>query len=171
MKKIIYTLFLFISFNALANVNQWEGVPLADFSLQNQNGKTLTNADFKGKWLVVYFYPKDKTPGCTVEAQNFTDDYSKYKALNADIVGVSYDDVSSHKEFSDLYEMPFSLLADTDARLSKAMKVDRILPWPHANRQTFLVNPQGIIAHHFKEVKPSNHSQELLTVLKQKQAQ
>ena len=84
-------------------------------------------------------------------------------------MGVSYDDVSSHKEFADLYEMPFSLLADTDAQLSKAMKVDRILPWPHASRQTFLVNPQGIIVHHFKEVKPSKHSQELLMMLKQKQ--
>lgn len=169
MRKIVCALLLITSFNILAKANQWEGVPLVNFNLQDQNGKSLSNKDFKGSWLVLYFYPKDKTPGCTVEAQNFTDDFAKYKALNTKILGVSYDDVDSHKEFADLYNLPFSLLADVDAELSSAMGVDRILPWPHASRQTFLVNPEGTIVHHFKKVKPNDHSKELLTLLKQLQ--
>lgn len=170
MRKLYLLVIIFISFNALASSNQWEGVPLTEFELLDQNGKTRNNQEFKGRWLVLYFYPKDKTPGCTVEAQNFTNDYSKYQALNTKIVGVSYDDVESHKEFANDYNMPFTLLADTEATLSKAMKVDRILPWPHASRQTFLVNPEGVIVHHFKDVSPQKHSAELLAMLKEKQA-
>ena len=147
MRYLVLIALLF-SMNLQANSNQWEGLPLTAFSLQDQTGKVRSNGDFKGKWLVLYFYPKNKTPGCTVEAQNFTDDYPKYEALNAEIVGVSYDDVDSHKDFADTYSMPFTLLADTDAKLSKALKVDRILPWPHASRQTFLINPEGVIVHH-----------------------
>ena len=118
----------------------------------------------------MYFYPKDKTPGCTVEAKNFTTDYPLYQQLNTQIVGVSYDDVASHRDFAETYEMPFTLLADTDAELSKALKVDRLLPWPHAGRETFLVNPQGVIVEHFSDVKPDSHSVELLKSLKKHQA-
>ncbi|TQV72906.1 peroxiredoxin [Aliikangiella marina] len=170
MKKILYLTIMFLSFNVLASSNQWEGVPLAEFELLDQNGETRTSEEFKGSWLVLYFYPKDKTPGCTVEAQNFTEDFAKYQALNANIVGVSYDNVDSHKAFADEYDMPFTLLADTEAKLSKAMKVDRILPFPHSSRQTFLVNPEGVIVHHFEKVSVHEHSADLLALLKEKQA-
>ncbi|WP_168204007.1 peroxiredoxin [Aliikangiella coralliicola] len=159
----------FLSFSASANSNVWEGTPFLSFSLADQTGKIRTNQEFSGKWLVVYFYPKDKTPGCTIEAQNFTDDYAKYQALGVEIVGVSYDDIAAHKDFAETYELPFTLLADTEAQLSKAMKVDRLLPWPHASRQTFLVNPQGIIVQHFKKVKPKEHSAELLKSIRRHQ--
>ncbi|MGX5174756.1 peroxiredoxin [Aliikangiella sp. IMCC44653] len=166
MKLIILTLSLFFSMLSNASVNQWEGLTFPSFSLYDQSNQLVSNKNYAGKWLVVYFYPKDKTPGCTVEAQNFTDSYAQFKQLNTDIVGVSYDSVTSHKEFADLYQLPFSLLADTEATLSKALKVDRLLPWPHASRQTFLVNPDGIIVKHFADVKPNSHAAELLKLLK-----
>jgi thioredoxin-dependent peroxiredoxin len=171
MKKLYPFICFLISFNVLANTNQWEGVPLNAFKLLDQSGTTRTNEEFLGKWMVLYFYPKDKTPSCTVEAQNFTRDYPHYQKLNTQIVGVSYDDVASHQDFAETYEIPFVLLADTESQLSKAMKVDRILPWPHASRQTFLINPQGVIVHHFPDVTPSEHSAELLALLAQKQTQ
>ncbi|WP_196141172.1 peroxiredoxin [Aliikangiella sp. G2MR2-5] len=158
--------YFFFSASVFASSNIWEGVPLPEFELADQKGEIKTKNDFLNDWLILYFYPKDKTPGCTVEAQNFTNDYAKYKALGANIVGVSYDDVESHKDFADTYEIPFTLLADTDAKLSKTMKVNRILPWPHASRETFVINPEGIIVHHYSDVSPKSHSQELLEDLK-----
>lgn len=166
MKKIIPLIFLLFSPLAFADSNRWQGQPFAEFSLMDQNGQTKNNSHYKGRWMVVYFYPKDKTPGCTVEAQNFVDDFSKYQIQNVDIIGVSYDDVESHKDFADTYNMPFTLLADVDAKLAKAMDVDRILPWPHASRQTFLVNPQGNIVKHYSSVDPDTHSSTLLKDLK-----
>ncbi len=168
MKKyLLLWIFCFTSF-CQASTNEWKGVPLPQFNLKNQSGETKTNSDFLKHWLVVYFYPKDKTPGCTVEAQKFVDDYPIYQKLNVEIIGVSYDDVESHKEFADLYNMPFSLLADTDKKFSKAMKVDKLLPWPHASRQTFIVNPEGIIVEHISEVSPETHSKQLLESLKKR---
>ncbi|MCW8877777.1 MAG: peroxiredoxin [Kangiellaceae bacterium] len=167
MKSILILVIALFTLNLSAAPNVWEGTPLKSFSLQDQSGKNRTDKDFSGKWLILYFYPKDKTPGCTIEAQNFTDDYAQYQKLGVEIVGVSYDDVDSHKDFADTYEIPFTLLADTDAKLSKAMKVDRILPWPHASRQTFIINPDGIIVEHIENVKPKIHSQQLLTKLEQ----
>jgi thioredoxin-dependent peroxiredoxin len=162
MKTISAIIVLLFSLNASSNTNRWEGQPFAQFELADQHGKIKKNDDFAGQWKVVYFYPKDRTPGCTVEAQNFVDDYAKYQANNVAIIGVSYDDVESHKDFSDTYEMPFTLLADVDKKLAKAMDVDRILPWPHPSRQTFIVNPEGTIVKHFESVDPKSHSKELL---------
>ena len=171
MKSIVILLVSLLAFNLNAATNVWEGTPLQSFSLLDQTGKNRTEKDFTGKWLVLYFYPKNKTPGCTVEAQNFTDDYAKYQKLGADIVGVSYDDIDSHKDFAETYEIPFTLLADTDAKLSKALKVDRVLPWPHASRQTFIINPEGVIVEHIEKVKPQTHSEQVLTKLKHHQSQ
>jgi len=145
--------------------NKWEGRSLPQFELLNQSGELINSVQYKGKWLVLYFYPKDKTPGCTIEAQNFTNDYARYQQLNTEIVGVSLDDVESHKDFAETYELPFNLLADTESKLSKTMEVKRFLPWPHASRQTFLIDPKGIIVRHFDEVEPKVHSQQLLKAL------
>ncbi len=167
MKALLTVVIFVISFTTSANSNRWEGQPFAKFELADQNGEVKTNADFAGKWKVVYFYPKDKTPGCTVEAQNFVSDYAKYQANNVEIIGVSYDGVESHKDFADTYEMQFTLLADVDKKLSKAMDVDRILPWPHPSRQTFIVDPNGIIVKHFESVDPETHSSQLLNTFKE----
>ena len=164
MKNILSVCALLL-ISLTASANQWEGVPLVEFKLQDQKGVERTKKDFAGQWLVLYFYPKDKTPGCTVEAQNFTDDYGQYQLLNTQIVGVSYDDVKSHKDFSDTYEMPFVLLADEDKVLSKALGVDRLFPWPHASRQTFIVDPKGVIVKHYSDVSPKKHSKQLLKYL------
>lgn len=166
MKIITLLAFGLLSFNLLAESNRWQGQPLAKFSLADQHGNIKSNRDFTGKWAVIYFYPKDRTPGCTVEAQNFVNDFKSFQSLNTEIVGVSYDDTESHKDFSDTYEMQFTLLADTEHDFSKAMDVDRILPWPHPSRQTFLVDPKGIIVKHYKDVTPKSHSKELLADIK-----
>jgi thioredoxin-dependent peroxiredoxin len=164
--KLSVILLFFVSlFSSKIDASEWQDVPLVDFSLKDQTGQLRSSSEFKGRWLVLYFYPKDKTPGCTVEAQNFTQDYEKYKQLDTEIVGVSYDDVASHKDFSDTYDMPFALLADTDKQLAKALKVDRIFPWPHASRQTFIIDPKGVIKKHYADVSPKQHSNELLQAL------
>jgi len=166
MKKLIISILFLASSNLCADANRWLGQPFASFSLQDQAGTLRTNEDFSGKWLIIYFYPKDRTPSCTVEAQNFVNDYLTYQSLGVEIVGVSYDDTESHKDFSDTYEMKFALLADVDHTLSKAMDVDRFLPWPHPSRQTFLVDPKGIIVKHYQDVNPKNHSGLLIQELK-----
>jgi len=163
MKNLILLSFLFlISSHSDAEANRWQGQPFADFNLQDQSGNLRSNQSFNGQWMVIYFYPKDRTPGCTIEAQNFVSDFLEYQSLNVEIIGVSYDDVESHKDFADTYEMKFTLLADVDKQLSKAMDVDRFLPWPHPSRQTFIVNPEGIIVKHYEDVDPKIHSEQLL---------
>jgi len=166
MKSFLAILVTFLSFSSNATSNRWEGLVFPSFSLADQHGKVRNNDDFKNKWLIVYFYPKDRTPGCTIEAQKFVDDYTQFQELNTEIVGVSYDSVQSHKDFADTYEMKFTLLADVEKKLSKAMDVDRFLPWPHPSRQTFLIDPKGVIVKHYEDVDPKTHSKELLVDIK-----
>lgn len=142
--------------------NQWQGVAFPEFELMDQNKTVRKNSDFLGQWVVYFFYPKDRTPGCTEEAKNFVADYQKFTALETAIVGISYDDPESHKDFADTYEMKFTLLADVNKKLTKSLKVDSFLPWPHPSRQSFLVNPEGIIVKHYGSVDPKEHSAELL---------
>src|SRR5216117_776175 len=99
------------------------GRPFPDFTLQNQDGKTVKLADFAGKWLVVYFYPKDDTPGCTIQGKSFTATRSDFDAAGIAVVGVSQDDVGSHKSFCDKFDFTIDLLADTQAELLKACEV------------------------------------------------
>jgi len=149
-----------------AGANRWQGVPFPKFELFDQNKVTKNNKDFSNQWVVYFFYPKDRTPGCTEEAKNFVDDYNQFTALKTAIVGISYDDSESHKDFADTYEMQFTLLADVDKKLTKSLDVDSFLPWPHPSRESFLVNPKGIIVKHYKDVDPSVHSAELLVDIK-----
>jgi len=162
MKLLITSFLLILSLTAIAESNRWQGQSFASFQLKDQSGEVKTNKDFSDGWVVYYFYPKDRTPGCTVEAQKFSDDYQKFKQLNTEIVGISYDDVESHIDFADTYEIKFSLLADTEKKLTKAMDVDSFLPWPHPSRETFLVNADGIIVKHYSDVEPATHSQQLI---------
>ncbi len=165
--KYFLALVLFLQCHFLnAKENIWQGVTFAQFELADQTGEIHSNKDYLGQWFIIYFYPKDKTPGCSIEAQNFADDYSKFKALNVEIIGVSYDDQKSHKEFSDIYDLKFSLLSDTQHTLAKSMKVDAFFPWPHSSRETFLVNPKGIIIKHYQNVAVKTHSSQLLNDLK-----
>jgi peroxiredoxin Q/BCP len=163
---LLLVLGLVFSSSLFANSN-WVGALAPDFELKDQNGETKSLKDYKDKWLVLYFYPKDDTPGCTTEAKNFRDKYEEYQALNAEIVGVSLDDVSSHKDFSSAYKLPFTILADIDQEASKAYKVlAGFGPMEYASRETFIIDPRGNIVHHYADVDPETHSDEVLDKLK-----
>lgn len=143
------------------------GSQAPEFNLLDQNSKRQRLSDYRGQWLVLYFYPKDDTPGCTTEACNFRDDYFRIKALGAVVMGVSLDDVSSHKEFSEKYHLPFSLLADDQKQVAKAYNVLRGFgPISYSSRQTFLIDPQGKIAKHYKTVNTRQHATEIINDLK-----
>jgi peroxiredoxin Q/BCP len=136
------------------------------FHLQDQNGDWHDLEDYQGSWLAIYFYPKDDTPGCTTEACNFRDNIYAFKAIGASVVGISVDDVDSHREFSEKYKLPFVILADEDGATAKAYGVLR--DWKLvqiASRQSFLVNPQGVIVKHYEDVDPDTHTQQVLNDL------
>src|ERR1035438_2377761 len=117
------------------------GTPAPDFTLNSQEGKPVSLHDFKGKWVVLYFYPKDFTSGCTVEAHNFQRDLAEYEKRNAVIVGISVDDAESHQKFCVKEGLSFKLLADTDHNVSNDYGTLSPLPFTHASRNTFLISP------------------------------
>ena len=147
------------------------GQQAPDFRLLDQNGKTHTLADFRGKWLVLYFYPKDDTPGCTEQACKFRDDLHKLTALGAQVVGVSVDDTASHTEFAKKYNLPFPLLADSEAET--AARYDSLTNLgiiKFARRNTFLIDPQGKIAKVYLSANTSRNSIEVIEDLKKLKA-
>lgn len=136
------------------------------FRLQDQNGEWHDLADYRGQWLAVYFYPKNDTPGCTTEACNFRDNIYAFKAIGASVIGISVDDVESHKAFSDKYKLPFVILADQGGATAAAYGVLRDYKLTKiAARQSFIVDPEGHIARHYADVDPDTHTQEVLADL------
>jgi peroxiredoxin Q/BCP len=135
------------------------------FKLQDQAGKWHSLADYKGKWVALYFYPKDDTPGCTTQACGFRDNIFAFNKEGAVILGVSLDDMASHKEFAEKHSLPFSLLADTDKAASKKYGVLGYGGMA-AKRETFLIDPQGKIAKHYASVDPKGNSVEVLADIK-----
>lgn len=134
-----------------------------DFSLPDQNGVVHSLKEYSGKWLVLYFYPKDDTPGCTQEACAFRDDLHKLTALGAQVVGISVDDGKSHAEFAKKYHLPFPLLADSDKEVAARYGVlMNLLLIKIAKRYTFLIDPQGNINKVYDKVETSRHSQEII---------
>ena len=150
------------------------GSKAPDFTLPSQEGAQVSLKDFKGKWVVLYFYPKDFTQGCTIEAHNFQEDQPKFTAVNAAIVGVSADTVDSHKEFCTKENLTFKTLADPTGKtidqygsltkLEGALK-DRFKQDHIAARNTFLIDPQGVIRKVYTNVNPNPHSKEVLADL------
>lgn len=146
------------------------GQPAPGFTAKDQNGATVSLADFAGKYVVLYFYPKDDTPGCTVEACNFRDDHSTLQAAGAVVLGVSPDSEASHQKFIAKHSLPFSLLADTENALSTAYGA-----WGEKSmygrtymgiiRSTFLIAPDGTVAHAWPKVKVEGHSAEVLAAI------
>ena len=143
------------------------GTKAPDFTLKSQEGKTVSLHDYKGKWVVLYFYPKDMTPGCTLEAHNFQADQAKYDKANAAILGVSVDTVDSHVEFCTKENLTFKLLSDDKKEVvNKYGSVQTLGKLGDvAARNTFLVDPQGTIRKVFLAVNPSPHSAEVLMAL------
>ena len=139
-----------------------------DFSVAASDGSTVRLRDVTGpKHIVLYFYPKDDTPGCTTEACEFRDNIYAFKKLDCQILGVSLDDVDSHKEFAEKYSLPFPLLADTAGTVADAYGVkSKFMGMTVAKRQTFLIDPAGNIAKHYAQVDPKTHSQQVLADLK-----
>ena len=149
------------------------GTPFPNVSLPNQDGKTVTLGDFAGKWLVVYVYPKDDTPGCTIQGKSFTATRADFQAAGIEVVGVSQDDVASHKNFCNKFGFTIDLLADMNATLLKAAGVEQsdykgTMYW---NRTSFVVDPQGKLRKIYNNVKPEGHEQTLLNDIKTMQAQ
>ncbi len=146
--------------------NTGEAAP--DFDLPDQEGKPHQLHDYAGRWLVLYFYPKDDTPGCTQEACAFRDDLHKLTALGAQVVGISVDDSSSHAEFARKYHLPFPLLADSKAEV--AVRYGALMNlglFKIAKRYTFLIDPQSKVAKVYEKVETSRHSQQIIADLKQ----
>ena len=133
------------------------------FRLQDQHDAWVSLADQKGKWLVVYFYPMDETPGCTTEACEFRDNIFAFRRLGVNVLGISVQNVASKKEFAAKHSLPFSVLADSNKAVAKAYGVLGILGFAH--RETFVIDPQGRIAKHYADVDPKAHSKQLLADL------
>ena len=142
------------------------GTPAPTFKLVTNEGKEASLSDFKGKWVVLYFYPKDFTGGCTLEAHNFQRDLDKYKKLHAVILGVSVDTAESHKSFCAKEGLAFKLLSDSDAKVSE--QYGSVMEYNGnklSARNTFIIDPKGKIAKVFMKVGPAGHSDEVLAAL------
>ncbi len=142
-----------------------------EFELPDENGDIHTLVDYQGEYVLLYFYPKDDTPGCTTEACEFRDDYAEYEKAGVKILGVSPDSPKSHKKFKEKYGLPFILLSDEDQKVCEAYEV-----WGKKSmygreyygvlRTSFLIDKEGNILEIFENVKPKGHSQQILSVLK-----
>jgi len=143
------------------------GQPAPAFALADQHGTLQRLSDYRGQWLVVYFYPKDDTPGCTQEACKFRDNLQDIAALGARVLGVSMDNTDSHKRFAEKYSLPFPLLSDGDGTIAKAYDALWSLgPLKFAKRHSFIIDPAGRIAKIYRDVQPEQHSQEIIDDLK-----
>ncbi|MCI0529220.1 MAG: peroxiredoxin, partial [Nitrospira sp.] len=148
-----------------------EGQKAPDFELMDQEGKTVRLSDYRGKgWVVLYFYPKDDTPGCTKEACSFRDNLNQLQALNTTVLGVSVDDIRSHKNFSEKFNLNFPILSDTEYKVCKRYgTLSSMMGIKLAHRSTFIIDPDGIVRKVFPNVQPKDHAIEVAQVLKELQ--
>ena len=174
VSRSVLVLSLLLGVALLAGVAAWAaeqptvGTMAPDFTLSSQEGKQVSLHDFKGKWVVLYFYPKDMTPGCTIEAHNFQRDQAQYDKLNAAVVGVSVDTVDSHVQFCTKENLTFKLLADPEHKVvDKYGSLNNFRGMTVAARNTFLVDPKGTIRKVYTMVDPNPHSTEVLAELAQ----
>lgn len=142
-----------------------EGDFSPEFTAKDEQGNTVSLKDFKGKKnVILYFYPKDDTPGCTIEACNFRDDYSEYQNSETQILGVSFDDENSHQAFKSKFKLPFPLLIDAERKIAQSYGVGGE---QYPSRDTILIDKEGKIKKVFRKVDPKQHSVELLRLLKE----
>ena len=154
------------------NADITEGGAAPGFTLPDQFNKPHALADYRGKWVVLYFYPKDDTPGCTTEACNFRDDIFRIRQLHAEVLGVSVDNRESHAKFAKKHGLPFPLLSDVDGSVAKSYGALWSLgPVKVAKRHSFIIDTAGKIAKIYRDVRPDRHSSEIIADLEQLQAQ
>ncbi|CAN5702416.1 MAG: peroxiredoxin [Pyrinomonadaceae bacterium] len=170
-KYLLIVALLVVGLTAVGSVGATMDAPTVgavapEFSLATNEGKQAALKDYRGKWVVLYFYPKDFTSGCTLQARNFQRDLAKYGALNAVILGVSVDTADSHKSFCAKEGLAFKLLSDTDAKVSEAYgSVMDYNGMKLSARNTFIIDPKGKIGQVFLKVKPAANSEEVLAAL------
>lgn len=142
------------------------GMPAPGFTLTDENKALHHLSDYYGQWLVLYFYPKDGTPGCTMEACAFRDEIGPFQERNVRVVGVSIDDADNHQKFIDKYSLPFTLLSDPEGRVAERYGAHGRVPGlTYARRQTFLIDPEGVVRHVWRTVPVRGHAQDVIAVL------
>ena len=152
------------------------GKPVPNAEIQITGGKTIRLHDLKGKYAVLYFYPKDNTPGCTLEGQDFRDQYSQFKKLKAEIYGVSRDSLASHEKFKTKFKFPFELISDEDEKLCRLFDVIREKSlygkkYMGVDRSTFILDKQGVLRKEFRSVKVKGHVDEIIQEIRKLQTQ
>ncbi|HSR63645.1 MAG TPA: peroxiredoxin [Gammaproteobacteria bacterium] len=162
-------LMLFGIGTALADITP--GSPAPEFSLVDQYTKTHQLSDYRGQWVVLYFYPKDDTPGCTTQACNFRDDIYRLRDMNAEVIGISVDNVESHTKFAEKHGLPFPLLSDPGGEVARLYgSIFSLGPLKIAKRHTFIIDPEGNIAKVYRKVRPEKHSEVVISDLMEIQA-
>ena len=168
---VLFLLLMASGCSQAASVPQ-AGTQAPDFTLPSQDGSKISLSQFKGKWVVLYFYPKDMTSGCTIEAHNFQRDQQQYLDKNAVVLGVSVDSVDSHKQFCTKEGLNFKLLSDSDHKVTEEYgSLTNLGLVKFASRHTFIIDPQGKIVKVYTEVSPNKHSEEVLAQLTELQKQ
>lgn len=175
LKKIglvfLFSILLLFTINKM--MSQTNNIVVGDivpiFTLKDQNNNQFNLDDYRGKKpMVIYFYPKDDTPGCTKEACSFRDEFEVFSDLNVEVIGISSDNVASHKKFSDKYNLPFTLLADTDKKVQKLFGVPKSFMGLVPGRVTYIVDKNGKVVHVFNSMKDAEkHITESLSILKE----
>ncbi|HEY6642578.1 peroxiredoxin [Povalibacter sp.] len=165
------TLGILLSWFSLLHADPQLGSPAPEFKLQDQNGKWQQLKDYRGKWVALYFYPKDQTPGCTTQACEFRDNIFAFRDAGAVILGISVDDVESHKRFAEKHGLPFPILADPTKATAKEYGVLKKYfgTLEAARRDTFLIDPQGRVVKRYMDVDPKGHSEVVLKDIKELQ--
>jgi peroxiredoxin Q/BCP len=161
---ILFSLMWPFSSSSANELNVGDAAP--EFELVDQHMKTHKLGDYAGKWVVMYFYPKDDTPGCTTEACNFRDDIFKIRELNAEVLGVSLDSAESHAKFAEKHGLPFSLLSDAETEIAQKYGcLTSMGPLKYAKRHTFIIDPNGNLAQIYRDVRPKTHASEVIADL------
>ena len=166
--KQLLVLLLFLCLTLTVHASLKVGNEAPNFILNDQNNVSHELTDYRGSWVILYFYPKNDTPGCTTQACDFRDAIKRIIANKSTVFGVSLDSVESHKRFAEKHSLPFSLLSDKDGKVAKSYdSLNNFFNFKTAKRNTFIIDPEGKIAKIYLSVKPSTHSQMVLDDLNQ----
>jgi len=165
--KIVFGVLLMFSWMSGVSAAPEAGDAAPDFSLVDQDGQVHRLQDYAGRWLVLYFYPKNDTPGCTTEACEFRDDIYQFRKMHVALLGVSLDDSASHRAFADKYSLPFPLLSDTGGEVAQAYgSLLNLGILKFAKRHSFIIGPDGRLAKVYRDVEPKTHSDEIVADLR-----